>query len=77
MGCLRALVYSISNQVAFIISAGEYEQAVKHLTNAVVVCGQPQQLLQTFHSFLPEHVFQMLVDNLNSIQSAAMQVSEK
>jgi len=58
-----------------LIFAGEFEQAVKHLTNAVVVCGQPQQLLQVFHSTLPEHVFQMLVESLNSIQSTTMQVS--
>lgn len=59
-----------------LLAQGEFEQAVKHLTNAVVVCGQPQQLLQVFHSTLPEHVFQMLVESLNSIQSTTMQKTE-
>ena len=61
----------------FIIPTGDYEQAVKHLTNAILVCGQPQQLLQVFQSTLPEHAFQMLVQNLTNIQSTATQVSEK
>lgn len=38
-----------------LISSGDIEQGVTHLANAVVVCGQPTQLLQVifqiyFHS---------------------------
>lgn len=60
-----------------ILLLGEYEQAVKHLTNAVLVCGQPQQLLQLFQNTLPPNVFQMLVENLNGLPTAMKEVSEK
>ena len=53
--------------------AGETEQAVSRLTNAVTVCSQPQQLLQVFHSTLPEHVFQMLIEKLSSMAPVSMQ----
>lgn len=29
-----------------LISTGDIERGVEHLTNAVIVCGQPTQLLQ-------------------------------
>uniref|UniRef100_A0A8C2SSJ7 Translocase of outer mitochondrial membrane 20 n=1 Tax=Coturnix japonica TaxID=93934 RepID=A0A8C2SSJ7_COTJA len=29
-----------------LLAQGEYEKGVDHLTNAIAVCGQPQQLLQ-------------------------------
>lgn len=54
---------------------GEYEQAVKHLTNAIVVCGQPQQLLQVFQQTVPEQAFQMLIENLNNLPSGMKEVS--
>lgn len=60
-----------------ILLLGEYEQAVKHLTNAVLVCGQPQQLLQLFQNTLPPNVFQMLVENLNGLPTGMKEVSEK
>lgn len=38
-----------------------------HLTNAIAVCGQPQQLLQVLQQTLPPPVFQMLLTKLPSI----------
>ncbi|KAB0364724.1 hypothetical protein FD754_008880 [Muntiacus muntjak] len=32
---------------------GEYKKGVDHLTNAIAVCGQPQQLLQVLQQALP------------------------
>ena len=46
------------------LSIQDYENCVKHLTNAIVVCGQPQQLLQVFKQTLPPDVFQSLVQNI-------------
>jgi len=37
---------------------------VDHLSNAVAVCGQPQQLLQVLQQTLPPQVFQMLLMKL-------------
>ncbi|XP_076428464.1 mitochondrial import receptor subunit TOM20 homolog isoform X1 [Peromyscus maniculatus bairdii] len=47
--------------------AGEYEKGVDHLTNAIAVCGQPQQLLQVLQQTLPPPVFQMLLTKLPTI----------
>lgn len=38
-----------------------------HLTNAIAVCGQPQQLLQVLQQTLPPPVFQMLLTKLPTI----------
>ncbi|KAL7405338.1 hypothetical protein ABVT39_027390 [Epinephelus coioides] len=46
---------------------GDYEKGVDHLTNAIAVCGQPQQLLQVLQQTLPPPVFQMLLTKLPSI----------
>ncbi|XP_056266647.1 mitochondrial import receptor subunit TOM20 homolog B-like [Pseudoliparis swirei] len=43
------------------------EKGVDHLTNAIAVCGQPQQLLQVLQQTLPPPVFQMLLTKLPSI----------
>ncbi|XP_042372178.1 mitochondrial import receptor subunit TOM20 homolog B-like, partial [Plectropomus leopardus] len=48
-------------------STGDYEKGVDHLTNAIAVCGQPQQLLQVLQQTLPPPVFQMLLTKLPSI----------
>uniref|UniRef100_A0A8C6FYS4 Mitochondrial import receptor subunit TOM20 homolog n=1 Tax=Moschus moschiferus TaxID=68415 RepID=A0A8C6FYS4_MOSMO len=40
---------------------------VDHLTNAIAVCGQPQQLLQVLQQTLPPPVFQMLLTKLPTI----------
>uniref|UniRef100_A0A3Q3VX33 Uncharacterized protein n=1 Tax=Mola mola TaxID=94237 RepID=A0A3Q3VX33_MOLML len=46
------------------LSQGEFERGVDHLTNAIAVCGQPQQLLQVLQQTLPPPVFQMLLTKL-------------
>lgn len=46
---------------------GDYENGVEHLTNAIAVCGQPQQLLQVLQQTLPPPVFQMLLTKLPTI----------
>ncbi|XP_026209593.1 translocase of outer mitochondrial membrane 20 [Anabas testudineus] len=50
-----------------LLSQGEFEKGVDHLTNAIAVCGQPQQLLQVLQQTLPPPVFQMLLTKLPSI----------
>ncbi|XP_058999985.1 mitochondrial import receptor subunit TOM20 homolog [Mustela lutreola] len=50
-----------------LLAQGEYEKGVDHLTNAVAVCGQPQQLLQVLQQTLPPPVFQMLLTKLPTI----------
>lgn len=42
-----------------------------HLTNAIAVCGQPQQLLQVLQQTLPPPVFQMLLTKLPTISQVA------
>lgn len=46
---------------------GQIEEGVDHLTNAVAVCGQPQQLLSVLQNTLPREVFQLLANNLSTI----------
>ncbi|XP_038593197.1 translocase of outer mitochondrial membrane 20 [Micropterus salmoides] len=50
-----------------LLSQGQFESGVDHLTNAIAVCGQPQQLLQVLQQTLPPPVFQMLLTKLPSI----------
>ncbi|XP_051945566.1 translocase of outer mitochondrial membrane 20 [Xyrauchen texanus] len=50
-----------------LLAQGDYEKGVDHLTNAIAVCGQPQQLLQVLQQTLPPPVFQMLLAKLPSI----------
>ncbi|XP_066935588.1 mitochondrial import receptor subunit TOM20 homolog [Clytia hemisphaerica] len=45
----------------------DYENCVNSLTQAIAVCGQPQQLLQVFRTTLPPQVFQMLLANLAAL----------
>ena len=47
-----------------VADAGDIETGVDHLSNAVAVCGQPQQLLQVLQQTLPPQVFQMLLMKL-------------
>jgi import receptor subunit TOM20 len=44
-----------------LLASGDIEQGVEHLSNAVAVCGQPQQLLQVLQQSLPPQVFQLLL----------------
>ncbi|KAM8852088.1 translocase of outer mitochondrial membrane 20 [Synchiropus picturatus] len=50
-----------------LLSRGDFERGVDHLTNAIAVCGQPQQLLQVLQQTLPPPVFQMLLTKLPTI----------
>uniref|UniRef100_A0A672GX59 Mitochondrial import receptor subunit TOM20 homolog n=1 Tax=Salarias fasciatus TaxID=181472 RepID=A0A672GX59_SALFA len=54
-----------------LLAQGDYEKGVDHLTNAIAVCGQPQQLLQVLQQTLPPPVFQMLLTKLPSISQVA------
>ncbi|KAM9727072.1 translocase of outer mitochondrial membrane 20 [Menidia menidia] len=45
---------------------GEVDKGVEHLTNAIAVCSQPQQLLQVLRQTLPPPVFQMLLNKLST-----------
>lgn len=47
-----------------LILNGEIERGVEHLTNAVVVCGQPSQLLQVLQQTLPAQVFALLIQKM-------------
>ncbi|XP_060071602.1 mitochondrial import receptor subunit TOM20 homolog [Ylistrum balloti] len=47
-----------------LLASGDIEGGVDHLSSAVAVCGQPQQLLQVLQSTLPPQVFQLLVQKL-------------
>ena len=61
----------------FQLPAGELDQGVNHLTKAIAVCNQPQQLLNLFHTTLPEHIFQLLLEKLNQMAPTQQQVSKK
>ncbi|KAM5163099.1 mitochondrial import receptor subunit TOM20 homolog [Mantella aurantiaca] len=50
-----------------LLAQGDFEKGVDHLTNAIAVCGQPQQLLQVLQQTLPPQVFQMLLTKLPTI----------
>lgn len=50
---------------------GEYEASVKHLTNAITISGQAQQLIQVFQQTLPPDVFKMLMASLASAAKSA------
>ncbi|KAF0886556.1 TO20L protein, partial [Crocuta crocuta] len=47
------------------LSRGENHQlGVEHLSNALLVCGQPQELLKVFQHTLPPKVFEMLLHKI-------------
>lgn len=50
-----------------LLAQGEIDSAVEHLSSAVAVCGQPQQLLQVLQQTLPPQVFHMLLQKLPSV----------
>lgn len=50
-----------------LLGTGDIELGVEHLSNAVAVCGQPQQLLQVLRQTLPPQVFQMLLQRLPAV----------
>lgn len=49
-----------------LISTGDIERGVEHLANAVIVCGQPTQLLQVLQQTLPAQVFGMLIQQMQN-----------
>lgn len=59
-----------------LLALGEIDQAVNHLTKAVAVCNQPQQLLQLFHGTLPDHVFQLLIERLGEMSPTQQQTAD-
>lgn len=63
-----------------LLAQGEFETCVEHLSNAISVCGQPQQLLQVLQQTLPPPVFQMLLTRLPSVSQrivSAQSLSEE
>jgi import receptor subunit TOM20 len=52
-----------------LLAQGDIESGVEHLSNAVAVCGQPQQLLQVLQQTLPPQVFQMLLQRLPAVSN--------
>ncbi|XP_076463550.1 mitochondrial import receptor subunit TOM20 homolog [Babylonia areolata] len=55
-----------------LLARGDIEAGVEHLSNAVAVCGQPQQLLQVLQQTLPPQVFQLLIQKLPSVGQRLM-----
>ncbi|XP_047395351.1 TOMM20-like protein 1 [Sciurus carolinensis] len=46
------------------LSRGECRMGVEHLSNALLMCGQPQELLKAFKHTLPPQVFAMLLQKI-------------
>ncbi|XP_012641087.1 protein TALPID3 isoform X5 [Microcebus murinus] len=46
------------------LSRGEHRMGVEHLSNALLVCGQPQELLKVYKHTLPPKVFEMLLQKI-------------
>ncbi|KAL1124578.1 hypothetical protein AAG570_001202 [Ranatra chinensis] len=47
-----------------LLGQGDIQGGVEHFGNAVVVCGQPNQLLQVLQQTLPTEAFQLLLQRL-------------
>lgn len=63
-----------------LLAQGEFEACVEHLSSAIAVCGQPQQLLQVLQQTLPPPVFQMLLTRLPTVSQrivSAQSLSEE
>lgn len=63
-----------------LLAQGDFEACVEHLSNAISVCGQPQQLLQVLQQTLPPPVFQMLLAQLPTVSqriASAQSLSEE
>lgn len=50
-----------------LLAAGDLENGVDHLGNAVAVCGQPNELLQVLQQTLQPQVFHLLLQRLPRI----------
>lgn len=55
-----------------LLASGDIEGGVEHLSNAVAVCGQPQQLLQVLQQTLPPQVFALLLQKLPAVGQRLM-----
>lgn len=60
-----------------LIQAGEVDRAVKHLSYAVVLCPQPQQLLQYMKEVLPPSAYTKLVENLSAANKRVAEAFKK
>lgn len=60
-----------------LLGLGDMDGGVEHLTNAVSVCAQPNQLLQVLNQTLPPQIFQGIINRLPSVcqKSAAAAAS--
>lgn len=58
-----------------LISQGDITNGVEHLANAVIVCGQPTQLLQVLQQTLPSEVFTLLIHRMREFQSEVSQTT--
>ncbi len=70
MFCLRidlTFARALDNKSMAAAVPGDVETGVEHLSNAVAVCGQPQQLLQVLQQTLPSQVFQLLLQRLPAV----------
>lgn len=47
-----------------LLAAGDLDNGVEHLANALTVCGQPNQLLGVLQQTLPPNVFNALIEKL-------------
>jgi mitochondrial import receptor subunit TOM20 len=54
-----------------LISSGDVERGVEHLANAVIVCGQPTQLLQVLQQTLPAQIFTLLIQRMREYGNQA------
>ncbi|XP_066157004.1 mitochondrial import receptor subunit TOM20 homolog [Euwallacea fornicatus] len=55
-----------------LLAAGDLENGVDHLGNAVAVCGQPNDLLQVLQQTLQPEVFHLLVKRLPAVAPRLM-----
>ncbi|XP_045464936.1 mitochondrial import receptor subunit TOM20 homolog [Harmonia axyridis] len=55
-----------------LLAAGDLENGVDHLGNAVAVCGQPNDLLQVLQQTLQPQVFHLLVQRLPAVAPRLM-----
>ncbi|VDN21974.1 unnamed protein product [Gongylonema pulchrum] len=57
-----------------LIGEGHVDRGVEHLCNAIVLCGQPSQLLQIFQQTLPNDHFALLVQKLPEAKMRLMRM---
>lgn len=59
-----------------LLAAGDLENGVDHLGNAVAVCGQPNDLLQVLQQTLQPQVFHLLVQRLPAVAPRLMKAHQ-